>query len=56
MANLEPFESRIPDVWFIKLKFSIAKTSYLTTPGNQAIKSLTQVIALSLVLFLPKRC
>ena len=44
MANLQLSESRIPNVWFIKLKFSLTITFYLTKPDNRTIKSLTQVL------------
>ena len=50
MANLQPSGSRIPDVWFMKLKSSLTITFYLTKLDNRTIKSLTQVfyyIALS---------
>ena len=38
MANLQPLQSRIPDVWPIKLTFSIIITFYLTITENRTKK------------------
>ena len=35
MTNLQPFGSRIPDAWSIKLTFSLTVTFYLTKPEKQ---------------------
>ena len=43
MANLKQSKSQIPDVWSVKLKFSLITTFYPTTTGNITKKSLTQL-------------
>ena len=40
MANLQPFGSRIPDAWCMKLTFSLKKTFNFTKPENKTWKSL----------------
>ena len=44
MVNLQSSENWIPDVWFIKSKFSLTITFCFTKPANKFIKSLTQVL------------
>ena len=43
MANLQPSRSKIPDLWCLKLTFSLTKTFYFTKTENRAKKSLTQL-------------
>ena len=49
MANFELSESQIPDVYSVKLTFSLTVRFYLTKTENRTKKSLTQLsnIALS---------
>ena len=42
MVNFQPSESRILNVWSVKLKFSLTITFYLAKPKNRTKKSLTQ--------------
>ena len=43
MVNLQPFGSRIPDAWSIKLTFSLTITFYPTKNENRTKTSLSQL-------------
>ena len=43
IANLDPFGSRIPNAWSIKLAFLLIVNFHLTEPENRTKKSLTQL-------------